>query len=364
MRILSVLAVLVAFALPAWAGNHALVIGNAGYRSLPPLATPHADAALIAQALQERGFAVTTLTDLDRDGFREALRAFRATADTADVVAIYFSGYGLSAAGRSYLVPVDASTGDARDADWELIGVDDLLRQVAGAKVLRALFLDASRPLGAALPPASGYAAGLAPVETAPPVTLVGHAAAPGAVLPDMPGRPNAAYATALSAALAQPIADPVALMQEARRGTATLVPGTDPYVFSNIGAPPAATQPPVAAAATPPRAPLPEAEAKRELQRRLKAQKCYYGAIDGIWGGGSVRGMTEFVRRAGITFPVDRNMDEARLNAAIAVIEAHPEVTCPPRQRRSTTRRTKKKSDKPRFCPQYGSHRGCPDNY
>lgn len=363
MRAILALAALVALATPVLAGNHALVIANAAYRDLAALPTPYADAALVAAGLEGRGFSVTRHEDLDRAGFRDALRAFRDQADAGDVVAVYFSGYGVSTNDKSYLVPIDADLADARDAEWDLIAVEDVLRQIAGAKVMRAVFLDASRPLGAALAPESGYLAGLSPVIDAPPVTLVGYGAAPGTVRPDPAGALNAPYSAALGAVLAQPIANPLTLMQEARAGTQAAVPGAQPYLFDNISAPsqPGGAQPAVTA-----RPPLPEAEAKRELQRQLKTRKCYFGGIDGIWGGGSVRGMEAFLRQADVTFPVDRAMDERQLNAALAVMDAHPDVTCPPRKRSSPRRGTtrKRSSDAPRFCPDYGSHAGCPDNY
>jgi Caspase domain len=74
----------------------ALVIGNSGYRSVPVLQNPRRDAAAVANALRQVGFQTVELaTDLDCDGMVKALRSFRAQADHADWVLVYFAGHGV-----------------------------------------------------------------------------------------------------------------------------------------------------------------------------------------------------------------------------------------------------------------------------
>lgn len=357
MRLLAAFLVYAASALAALAQSHALVIGNGAYPGAGVLPRVPSDAASVAQALRGRGFTVTALADLDAAGFRLALQEFRTRAAASDVAVVYFAGRSVTVGGRGFLVPVDARLSDARDAGLELIALDEVLRHIGGARALRAVFVDAARPLPPGQIIGAGILPGLPPVTLAPAATMVSYAAAPGVVRPDFPGVPAASYSVVLASVLTKPLTNPLTLLDEVRRGVMTAIPGSNPYVFQNLVAP-GTTAP---APAAPPRAYLPAAEATVELQKLLKAQKCYYGAIDGIWGGGSMRGLTTFTRQAGETFAVSRDMSEAQLNAALALIDRHPAVTCPPRPARSSR---KKKSDKPRFCPQYGWHKGCPDNY
>ena len=87
----------------------ALVIGNSGYRSVPPLANPRRDSRTMADVLRRVGFqSVTLVNDMTRDRMVEAIRAFAIEADHADWALIYFAGHGIEVGGINYLIPVDA----------------------------------------------------------------------------------------------------------------------------------------------------------------------------------------------------------------------------------------------------------------
>src|SRR5205085_2264401 len=74
----------------------ALVIGNANYKNIAPLATPRADAELVANSLRKANFHVVEAhTDLGYTEFNAALRAFSREATTADWAMVYYTGHGI-----------------------------------------------------------------------------------------------------------------------------------------------------------------------------------------------------------------------------------------------------------------------------
>jgi hypothetical protein len=83
----------------------ALVIGNAAYRTISPLANPLNDARLVANALAASGFDVQMGLDLDKKGIETVLKAFALDAMQADVATVYFAGHGLEASGANWLLP-------------------------------------------------------------------------------------------------------------------------------------------------------------------------------------------------------------------------------------------------------------------
>lgn len=73
--------------------RHALVIGNAAYKS-GPLAAPPRDSAAVAQALERRGFTVTRADDLaTAKDLREAVATFGRSVPTGGTALVYFSGH-------------------------------------------------------------------------------------------------------------------------------------------------------------------------------------------------------------------------------------------------------------------------------
>jgi Caspase domain len=163
----------------------ALVIGNAAYRKVSPLANPLNDARLVARALAASGFDVQFGTDLDRKAMQAALQEFALDAMQADVAIVYFAGHGLEANGANWLVPVDAGIASSGDVPAAAVPFEMVARSLAGASV-KIVALDACRdnPFAARLQSATGTInRGLAEVELDGYVVM--YAAAAGHVAHD-----------------------------------------------------------------------------------------------------------------------------------------------------------------------------------
>ena len=123
----------------------ALVIGNAGYRSLKPLLNPANDARDVAAALRARDFAVIEGTDLDREGMRRAIADFTVKARQSDVSLFYYAGHGFQVDGRNYLVPVDAEIRSREDIDRQTVELKFVTDSLEGSRGNHLVFLDACR---------------------------------------------------------------------------------------------------------------------------------------------------------------------------------------------------------------------------
>jgi tetratricopeptide (TPR) repeat protein len=129
----------------AGARRIALIIGNGVYKNVPPLDNPPRDATLVAGALRDVGFQTVTLSkDLTRDKFFEVLHAFAREAEKADWAVVYYAGHGFEIGGVNYLVPVDARLAVDRDAETQMVALEQVIAAVGGARKLR-LVLDACR---------------------------------------------------------------------------------------------------------------------------------------------------------------------------------------------------------------------------
>jgi uncharacterized caspase-like protein len=124
----------------------ALVIGNAAYADVKPLATPRKDAEAIAKLFQDSGFDQVDLQlDAGNAAFGAAVRKFAETAAKADIAVIFFAGHGLEVRGVNYLVPVDARLASEGDAPEQAVSLERLVSAAEGAKKLRLVILDACR---------------------------------------------------------------------------------------------------------------------------------------------------------------------------------------------------------------------------
>ncbi len=159
----------------------ALIIGNSDYEYADILPNPGNDAVAIGQALENVGFDVNVSVDLDQRGMQAALRDFGLKAETAEVALIYFAGHGIQVADNNYLLPVDAQLKRERDLIYEATPLDILMAEVAQARQLGMVILDACRnnPLADNLRQSLGpvrsklIGPGMARVEDVPPDTLV-----------------------------------------------------------------------------------------------------------------------------------------------------------------------------------------------
>ncbi|MBY6261044.1 hypothetical protein EI613_03765 [Azospirillum sp. 412522] len=123
----------------------ALVIGVSNYRNAPELVNPRNDARAIGEALRALNFTVDEQYDLDARGFATALRQFGLKASQADVAVIFYAGHGIQVNGVNYLLPADAQLERERDLVYEAIPLNLPMGELAGARKLGILILDACR---------------------------------------------------------------------------------------------------------------------------------------------------------------------------------------------------------------------------
>ena len=185
----------------------ALVVGNAGYQNVTPLANAANDATLIADTLRNVGFSLvgnSAQLNLDKPSFDRVVQAFGNQLLGADVALFYYAGHGIQIRGSNYLVPVSANPVREADVDFQMVDVALILRQMEGSGTkLNLVILDACRnnPFGGRGLRASD--GGLAQIR-APEGTLLSYATQPGNVALDGAGR-NSPYTTALAETMRRP---------------------------------------------------------------------------------------------------------------------------------------------------------------
>ena len=124
----------------------ALVIGVGAYQNAPALRNPPNDAAAIAQALRELGFAdVTEVINPSRATLEAALMTFGDKAAEADWAVIFYAGHGMQVDGHNFLIPVDARLENDRHVDFETVVLDRVIDSMGGTKKLGLVILDACR---------------------------------------------------------------------------------------------------------------------------------------------------------------------------------------------------------------------------
>lgn len=122
----------------------ALVIGNASYQNLSPLANTKNDANSIEKSLREIGFTTTLVMDASETVFRKELRKFAEKSESASIAVVFYAGHGAQVGGENFLLPTDMEL-PKRDSDIQLsaLKVDDLVNSLK-AKT-KVIFLDACR---------------------------------------------------------------------------------------------------------------------------------------------------------------------------------------------------------------------------
>ena len=109
----------------------------------PVLANPANDAADIAKALRDLGFAVNEGIYLDSNAFEAKLREFASAARGAVTPLFFYAGHGIQVAGENYLPLVDARLSEEPDLDFEALALQAFLRQMRSR--VNLVFLDACR---------------------------------------------------------------------------------------------------------------------------------------------------------------------------------------------------------------------------
>jgi formylglycine-generating enzyme required for sulfatase activity len=175
----------------------ALIIGNASYPDAStPLASTLGDVRTIAQEFRRADFEVDLKENVGKEEMQRAVDAFTAKIRSGMTALFYFSGYGISVARQSYLIPVNAQIWTEADARRDGISIDAVLAEMhrRGAKV-KVIILDAARrnPFERRL---RSTALGLSALDTVDD-TLAMYSAAPGRLVNDGPG-PNSLFVTEL----------------------------------------------------------------------------------------------------------------------------------------------------------------------
>lgn len=254
------------------AGRIALILGEGDYQSLPQLAAPANNAALMGETLQALGFDATVLTDATRDEMTKALADFARKAKDADVAVLYYSGAAVQFQGINRLVPVDAGLTDAQAVTGGTVSLDQTLGQLISPDRPLLVFVEtaAGNPLPPALQGASGPGLAQPALSGRAPV-MVALSAEPGRAPVAEPGA-FGSFTLALGSYLPtpdRPLADELRWVErdvQTATGSAQV-----PWVYSTLdaaysltGTAPAkpaapaapATPPQIGSATTPPAAP------------------------------------------------------------------------------------------------------------
>ena len=193
----------------------ALVIGNANYAN-GPLKNPINDATDISVALKLSGFEVIDQRNASLIDMTRAIRQFGDKLLNADVGLVYFSGHGIEAKGRNYLIPVNATMLREDEIAFQSIDANLILEKMNTAnKSVNILIIDACRdnPFTRSF---RGVNKGLAQMD-APAGTIVAFATSPGKTAADGIGR-NSPFTRSLVQAMKKANTPIEAVFKEVRK--------------------------------------------------------------------------------------------------------------------------------------------------
>lgn len=228
----------------------ALVIGNAQYRHGAPLANPHKDAETIAGVLVRLGFELTRSpansgpgwhSDLDLIPMKKLIAGFGIAAEQADMAVIYFAGHGMEIDGQNYLLPVDAELEHVRRVPAETASLQEIAHDVAGAKTLPLIILDACRnnpflERMRGLEAGRSFRSGLGDIKFAGNL-FVAYATHQGAKAQDGPVGGNSPFAKALAEHLETPDIDIRVLMGRVRDAVRDATGHAQfPHIYGSLG--------------------------------------------------------------------------------------------------------------------------------
>lgn len=257
----------------------ALVIGNAAYTHVPKLSNTLNDADDVAASLGRLGFDVAHVRDGRFDDMRRALRDFGRKTSSAEMAVLFFAGHGMEIGGENWLIPVDAELQRDTDAEAEALSLKSAMLQVASARHLGLVILDACRnnPFAARMTRTirtRSVDRGLARTEPSDNV-LVAYAAKEGTTAADGTGR-NSPFTRALLAHIETPGLEINFLFRAVRDDVLkTTRNEQQPFVYGSLSR--EAVYLKVAPAAPVPSAPNPEAARKAqedEIARRVEVER------------------------------------------------------------------------------------------
>jgi uncharacterized caspase-like protein len=126
----------------------ALVIGNKDYHHVSKLNNPLNDAEDMSDSLKRLGFEVMKVTNANYREFMEAINRFKQGMLSSDVIFLYYSGHGVSYAGQTYLLPIDADITCLDQIEYQGISLNRILGEINSKKVKNSfVILDACRNL-------------------------------------------------------------------------------------------------------------------------------------------------------------------------------------------------------------------------
>ncbi len=124
----------------------ALVIGNGSYRAVTRLTNPPQDARDVGRKLESLGFEVKILENQSRAAMEDAVERFANRSKGAKVAVLYYSGHGILAAGKNYLIPVDAEPPDDEvGMQRQAVDLDWVVQQTTSVAEVSLIFMDACR---------------------------------------------------------------------------------------------------------------------------------------------------------------------------------------------------------------------------
>lgn len=128
-----------------FANQHALVIGNSGYKEIP-LRSPINDANDMSSILERMGFNVIKKVNVNYQEMEDAIRQFGKAIKPNDIALFYFSGHGVQVAGINYLLPIGINIDSEDEIKYKSVAADMVLDKLehAGSR-LNIIILDACR---------------------------------------------------------------------------------------------------------------------------------------------------------------------------------------------------------------------------
>ncbi|HEY0837454.1 MAG TPA: caspase family protein, partial [Azospirillum sp.] len=230
---------------PADEKRIALVIGISAYRNAPELVNPRNDARAIAETLRTLHFTVEEKQDLDIRGFADALRQFGISAAQADVAVLYYAGHGIQVGGVNYLIPSDARLERERDLVYEAMPLNLPMGELAQARKLGILILDACRnnpfvdKLARTGANRQQLNAGFARIDDTPSDTLVAMATRADQMAEDGTGE-HSPYTQALLKHLQTPGLELSLFFRNVRDTVKQATDGRqEPFIYGTLGAAP-----------------------------------------------------------------------------------------------------------------------------
>ena len=166
--------------------KNALLIANGAYgRDFGALKQPVPEAIDLKAALESVGFSVTLIKDVDLNGMRKALKAFKSKVQLQGGIAFFhYGGHAVQLNGINYLIPLKAELEDEQDAAYNCLNIDDLMDSMQGDSNVIVLDSCRNNPFSNASH-RGGATRGLAAVKHKPSNSIIVYSAEAGSTAQD-----------------------------------------------------------------------------------------------------------------------------------------------------------------------------------